>query len=330
MLIGNIFGIMHHMIEEIRQEIDLFSNYTSPPAGTASAKEVISNAKTLDVSGNGASYNAAVYLSILLSKQGVHSRPIFSSELGNWVSSGAGKDDVLVIFSQSGESADAIVPAKEWKKSGKRMIGITNNRESSIASLSDSAVYTDAGDELSLTATKTHITQLLASIWLSEDDDSVARSEIAGAMQMCKLILESDAHIRELAKRLRECTIFLGSGLLYPIALEAAIQLKETTGKAADACPPNEYVHGPQQVLNNNWSVVLLSDYPDVEHELRGYTDYVINIRRFLKEKYNIELKSEVSDSIVKLFTLQLIAYYRTVDLGLDPDHPSRLIKVRK
>jgi glucosamine--fructose-6-phosphate aminotransferase (isomerizing) len=173
------------------------------------------------VLGNGSSYSASLYLSILLHRRGMPGVPLLASEASFWVPPDA-SNTAAWIFSQSGSSVDAVQPAQALQRAGSRIIGITNTPDSPLAQLADLPVITNAGPERSVAATKSHWAQLVVSAGLYQYDrrDSWLHS-LGAASRGYRTILARPAAIEELAGSTRTSVVFLRSGLRYPLALGA-------------------------------------------------------------------------------------------------------------
>jgi glucosamine--fructose-6-phosphate aminotransferase (isomerizing) len=322
---------MHYMIQEIREEISLFDKYLSvDQASSVLAMRHIHRSKGCITSGNGTSYNAALYLSLLLIQRNVLALPVFASEFPKLVKGEyAFKNNDVVLFSQSGETADIISAANYIKKKGGSTISISNVPDSSLSELSDISILTPAGPEKSIAATKSHMGQLLSSLSIYFAGNPEEFNTLLGKLKEgFHQIMLREEEIRKLAEDLLSNVIFLGSGLDYPVSREGALKLKETCSMITDAYPTREFLHGPKQILDDSWTVLLLSKEEAVKLELSKLSKNIIDIDIILHEKFNIKSHGEIADSVLKLLFVQLLSYYRAVFLGLDPDKPSKLTKV--
>lgn len=319
------------MIEEIRQEKGLLEKYSS--LDIKQAKEtfrLFERSRTVLTAGNGTSYNAAYYLSLLFLKRGVPSIPVFSSEFSQFLSGNLSFGDTpTVIFSQSGETSDALAAARFCKQKEGTVISVCNVPGSTLPSLSDISFITEAGEEKSVAATKSHFAQLLVSLSLyfaNQPDDyhNVLKEAAEGFL----LLLSQENKVKEIAEDIGSRAIFLGSGFLYPVAREASLKMKETCSLVTDAYPMREFLHGPKQILDDSWDVFLLSQDNDVRAELSKLSRNVTDISDLLNSRFGIRIQDGLADSLVKVAFFQFLSYYKSVSLGLDPDKPSKLTKI--
>lgn len=322
---------MHYMIQEIREEKDLLDKYLSgEEKNSASALSHIESSNGCITSGNGTSYNAAYYLSLLLLKRNVFSVPIFASEFSRFMNGEFNfKKREVILFSQSGETSDAVSAANFGKRNGASILSITNVPGSSLAKLSDISIITPAGPEKSIAATKSHMGQLLSSLSIYFAGEREEFSNLLGKIKEgFEIIMDRENEIKKFAEGLLKKVVFLGSGLDYPVAREGALKLKESCSMITDAYPTREFLHGPKQILDDSWTVLILSKEDAVKLELSKLSRNVLDLDSIMHEEFKIRSKSEIADSILKVLFVQLLSYYRAVFLGLDPDNPSKLTKV--
>lgn len=322
---------MHFMLEEISSEPAIIEDYKSKDFPDLNEiVETLSESDVVYAIGNGTSYHAALYLSVLLNRKGVSCLPMFSTETREWIRS-TKSGATTVVFSQSGESVDTMDSVGELKKSNSKIIGITNARQSRLYRASDLRIFTDVGKEESVPATKSHLSQLLTALKISlsgrdEEYSSLLDDVLMGARS---LVMQKEK-VRDLSESIGDNKVFLGSGLLYPIALETSLKLLETSNEVSYAFPVKEFLHGPKQILDREWSVLMLSEDHKVARDLERYAGLVVNVADYLKENFEIQTDDEVTRSVTALIFGQLLSYYTSVYHGLNPDRPSKLSKVVK
>ena len=322
---------MHFMLEEIRSEPAIIENYkTKEFENFEDILRILAESDVIYAVGNGTSYHAASYLSILLNRTGLSCFPVFSSETDKLFLKKEPKM-TAIVFSQSGGSIDAINSVEELKRVGARVIGVTNISNSELDKKSDFKINTDVGKEESLAATKSHLSQLLVSLKIALHEKNENLNALMDDIERyVGMIISKDTAIKHLAERSTPNTVFLGSGLLYPVALEASLKLMETSNAISYAFPTREFLHGPKQVLDQNWSVFMFSRDNKVEKDLKQYAKSVLNVADFMKEEYGISEINELTWSILVLIFGQLFAYYTSIYRGLNPDKPSKLSKIVK
>lgn len=292
------------------------------------------NSSMVYVTGSGTSYHASVFLSILLLKSGIPSCPLQASDYTDFVISERIKNPVNIIFSQSGESIDALSNLKISKTKKIRTIGITNDPESTLAKQSDTSIITMAGRELSIAATKSHTVQLGVSIMIYNALNSYnLQKEISNAPHLLENVISLNSLIEEKAKKLKDHIVFLGSGIYLPLAMEGGLKFKETSGTYTEAYSTREYLHGPIHMLNDQTSVVLLRskeiDDDNVIHKINEIGVQVMTIGSYGSD-LNVPQSESIILSLEYLAVLQMLANFKAQFKGEDPDHPKYLSKVVK
>jgi len=262
---------------------------------------------------------------------------------------------VVIPVSQSGETADTLAALREGKRRGAHAISICNTRESTIARESDHVLYTHAGPEIGVASTKAFTTQLIAHYLLALKlgisrgrlDRAEAQKRLHDLMRLPRLIesvLELDDEIREIAQKYFHSTdfLFLGRGIMYPIALEGALKLKEISYIHAEGYAAGEMKHGPIALIDEDMPVVVIATrgslYDKVISNLeqvRSREGAVIAIAtegdEEIAEKANdviyIPDLGEYLTSVIAVVPLQMLAYHIAVLKGTDVDQPRNLAK---
>ncbi|MHA1710840.1 MAG: SIS domain-containing protein, partial [Candidatus Freyarchaeota archaeon] len=265
-------------------------------------------------------------------------------------------DSLVIAISQSGETSDTIDAVKYAKHMGAKVIAVTNVVGSSITRIADSVIYTRAGPEIGVAATKTFLTQLavlaLLAIKLGEvrglldgrEAESLRESLHATPKRVSETIKNTESAIKVMAKQLsrKESCFFLGRGISTATAMEGALKLKEISYVHAEAYPAGESKHGPIALVSEGFPVIFIAPPDETKAKIIG------NIMEMkargamiisLTQTGELEIKS-LSDKTLLLppspppFTpltytvpLQLFAYYMAVERGANPDKPRNLAK---
>jgi glucosamine--fructose-6-phosphate aminotransferase (isomerizing) len=273
-----------------------------------------------------------------------------------------GAEDISLLITQSGETADTIAAQREAKAKGSKTLAICNVVGSMIARESSGTVYTHAGPEIGVASTKAFTAQLTASFLLA-----MYLGQVRGVLQpeaAKKLITELTllpskleqllAHDKEIEKlALQYSTVqdflFLGRGIHFPIALEGALKLKEISYIHAEGYAAGEMKHGPNALIDENLPVVVVAtrDEHDKESVLR-YEKTLSNIQEVAARSGIViaiatEGDKEIAESashviyvpeapellspILEVVPLQLLAYHIAVRRGCDVDQPRNLAK---
>lgn len=219
---------MYQMEEEIRSQSTSVRNaWESAHRKSSEIQDMASGgAMGFVVSGSGTSFNASLFLSLLLNDSGRPAVPVAPSEVGTYIRS-LGRNAIYVFFSQSGESRDTVRAAREAAESGARIISFTNSQESTLSKLSDLEIYLSVGGpEKAVAATKSFTAMLMASLEFC--------SAIQGSCSeaVMRKVAASVGQVVGQAENLQVVSadnyIFLGSGYSYVTAREAALKLRET------------------------------------------------------------------------------------------------------
>jgi glucosamine--fructose-6-phosphate aminotransferase (isomerizing) len=265
------------------------------------------------------------------------------------------RDSLLLLISQSGETADTLAAVETARKKKAQVISICNVVDSTIARKSDGVFYTHAGPEISVASTKAFTSQLTAlyllAIGLGRLNGRLAKSEakrlLSDILHLPAWIEEAlklDGEIESLARDVVEARdfLYLGRGINYPIALEGALKLKEISYIHAEGYPAGEMKHGPIALIDEHVPVVVL--LPRDRHfqkslsnlkEVESRGGKIVAITNFRDETIEpmafhtlvVPEASHFLTPIVLTIPLQLLAYYVAVERGTDVDQPRNLAK---
>jgi glutamine---fructose-6-phosphate transaminase (isomerizing) len=265
------------------------------------------------------------------------------------------RDSLLLLISQSGETADTLAAVETARKKKAKVISICNVVDSTIARKSDGVFYTHAGPEISVASTKAFTSQLTAlyllAIGLGRLNGKLAKTEakkllgdILHLPAWVEEALKLDAEIEALARDLARASdfLYLGRGINYPIALEGALKLKEISYIHAEGYPAGEMKHGPIALIDEQVPVVVL--LPRDRHfqktlsnlkEVESRGGKIVAVTNFRDETIGpmafhtlvVPEASHFLTPIVLTVPLQLLAYYVAVERGTDVDQPRNLAK---
>ena len=265
------------------------------------------------------------------------------------------RDSLLLLISQSGETADTLAAVETARKKKAKVISICNVVDSTIARKSDGVFYTHAGPEISVASTKAFTSQLTAlyllAIGLGRLNGRLPKKEAKTLLEdMMHLptwvedALKLDGEIEALARDVFHAAdfLYLGRGINYPIALEGALKLKEISYIHAEGYPAGEMKHGPIALIDEQVPVVVLlprdrnfqktlSNLKEVES--RGGKIVAITNRRdetidpMAFRTLVVPEASHFLTPIVLTIPLQLLAYYVAIERGTDVDQPRNLAK---
>ncbi|MCH5210086.1 MAG: glutamine--fructose-6-phosphate transaminase (isomerizing) [Oscillospiraceae bacterium] len=265
------------------------------------------------------------------------------------------KNNLVIVISQSGETADTLEALKEAKKRGARILSIVNVVGSSIANASDDVIYTWAGPEIAVATTKAYSTQLvviyliaaymaekLGMLTSSEYTDFI--SEIEALPDKVAKILESKEELQYLASKFFNChsIFFIGRNLDYAVSLEGSLKLKEISYIHSEAYAAGELKHGTISLIEDGTLVVALATGKELfdktvsnMEEVKARHAVVMGVtteNREISEKavdYIIEIPEahEILLPSLSVVPLQLFSYYVASLKGCDIDKPRNLAK---
>ncbi len=262
----------------------------------------------------------------------------------------------MIVISQSGETADTLAALNYAKKNGQKVLAVVNVPHSTIARQADAIVPTLAGPEISVASTKAFTTQLTVLLCLAVAAglargkiDYARSAEILLALREipAKLndVLRDDHKIQELAQQFAdvEDVLYLGRGLLYPMALEGALKLKEISYVHAEGYPAGELKHGPIALIDETMPVVVLAPHDELFEKTVSNVQEVVarggKVILFTDKKgaggigtkpFWMMTLPEVDPLLTPILysvPVQLLAYGAALAKGTDVDQPRNLAK---
>jgi glucosamine--fructose-6-phosphate aminotransferase (isomerizing) len=272
------------------------------------------------------------------------------------------ENTLLIVISQSGETADTIAAMREAKQSGCKVLAICNVHGSMITREADGTILTHAGPEIGVASTKAFTSQMIAlylfALYLGQLRGKLDESQAKfHAQQLAELPLKierllSDADsIEELTREYFRTTdfLYLGRGINFPVALEGALKLKEISYIHAEGYPAGEMKHGPNALIDEKLPVVIINtrevgnEASELRYEkthsniveVKSRDGIVISIltegdemsSRVSNHVIEIPETSDLLAPILSIVPLQLLAYHIAVRRGCDVDQPRNLAK---
>ncbi|MBQ0000293.1 MAG: glutamine--fructose-6-phosphate transaminase (isomerizing) [Clostridiales bacterium] len=265
------------------------------------------------------------------------------------------KDALVVIISQSGETADSLAALRKAKDLGIRTLGIVNVVGSSIAREADNVFYTVAGPEIAVATTKAYSAQLIASYLLAiqfayvrgmitDEEYQAYLKELKTIPEKINRILEDKERIQWFAAKFANAKdiFFIGRGTDYAISLEGSLKMKEISYIHSEAYAAGELKHGTISLIEEGTLLVGVVTQQDLYEktvsnmvEVKARGGYLMGLTTF--GNYNIEDTADFTVYIPKtdkhfaaslaVVPLQLMGYYVSVSKGLDVDKPRNLAK---
>jgi glucosamine--fructose-6-phosphate aminotransferase (isomerizing) len=258
---------------------------------------------------------------------------------------------LVIAITQSGETADVLIPLKKLKQARAKTLVITNVPGSTASRLADYNIFTRAGPEVSVAATKTFIAQLmeiykmvLSSQIINPSITETLTNELRQIPAQVQRILDKENQIIDCANFIKnfKTVFFVGRGVNYPIALEGALKLKEIAYIHAEGYAAGELKHGPFALLDKNTPVIAILSRDET------YDSMISNIKEIKARQSPVIALAEESDEdidlladmiirvphvanilspMVNVVPLQLIAYHTAKYRGCPIDYPRNLAK---
>ena len=262
---------------------------------------------------------------------------------------------LIIVVSQSGETADTLAVLRDGKKQGARVLAITNVVGSSVSREAHDVIYTLAGPEIAVASTKAYVTQLVAFYILglyfaslketvSEEYVEEIKKELLAIPEKIEAVLENQEGVKKYAAENYEQRdiYFLGRGVDYAVALEGSLKLKEISYIHCDAYAGGELKHGPIALIDKGTAVITLLTQEALKDKM------VSNVREVSTRGGNIfaianqgdEIAKTVAEEVVyipktvdlltplvSVVPLQLLSYYVAKNKGCDVDKPRNLAK---
>ncbi len=264
---------------------------------------------------------------------------------------------LLILVSQSGETADTLAALRIGKEKGAMILSVTNVIGSSITRESDKVMYCYAGPEISVASTKAYTTQVICLCFLAlkfarlkglVDDTELQNyfNELKSIPEKIEEVLENKEEYKKIAESIKDsiCAFYIGRGLDYLTAKEGALKLKEISYIYTESFPAGELKHGPIALIEDGTPIIAITTSENIaektisnikELNARGANIYSIGM-----EGVNEENLKEVSDvtilipkiledlaPILSVIPAQLLAYYTSLAKGNDVDKPRNLAK---
>jgi glucosamine--fructose-6-phosphate aminotransferase (isomerizing) len=352
-------GFRHFMEKEIHEQpravADTLRSELATPWEEGLGKVDLSQVEHIYLVACGTSYHAALVAEYLW--EPLLGLPV-ASEIASefrYKSPAVGKNTLVVAVSQSGETIDTLMALRGAKERGAQVIGVVNIVGSAIAREADAVLYTRAGLEIGVAATKTFTAQIAALIllglWLarsrgilSEEELQKLKEELSQAPRLVEQSLLLGPAIEGLAQKLYSFPnfLYLGRGLLFPLALEGALKLKEISYIHAEGYAAGEMKHGPIALVHEGMPVVVLYSAEELPEKVLSNIQEA-KARRGILVVFGDDAPEELrelTDHLVLLpkaprmllpFTfapaLQLLAYHIARLRGTDVDQPRNLAK---
>jgi len=339
-------GYAHFMLKEIHEQPEAVKNTLLEASEIKKIVQDFPKFNRVCFVACGTSYHASLTGKYLFENlTGIPTDVILASEF-EYSAGTLDEKTLVIVITQSGETADTL-KALRLVNHRTKSLAIVNVLGSTVTREAEYVIYTRAGPEIGVAATKTYVGQLtciyLLAIFMSEKEELLGK--LNDLPEYMKNALEKEDSIKEIAQKYRDSSdfFFIGRGFSYPTALEGALKLKEVTYIHAEGYAAGELKHGPLALIDDDVPVVAVAP-PGKSHdktlssveEVKARGAKIIGLGSFEDDV----LKSEVHDfigfedeidemfqAIPYVIPLQLLSYYMSVLKGIDPDKPKNLAK---
>ncbi|MEA1924941.1 MAG: glutamine--fructose-6-phosphate transaminase (isomerizing) [Candidatus Altiarchaeota archaeon] len=338
-------GFEHFMLKEIFEEPQAVKSALKAQNEVCEIASRLAGYARIYFVACGTAYYAALAAKYLLERFGIPSEAVLGSEFRYSSINSIDKDCAVIAVSQSGETADTLVCAKECKKKGAYLAGVVNVVGSSLTRVVDDNIYIYAGPEIAVASTKAYIGQvtslIMLSLFLARERDRIGEEylremldNIHSVPAKIKTALAGVDEIEKLAGEYsgKEIFFYIGRRQNYPTALEGALKIKEISYVHAEAYPAGELKHGPLALLEDGVPVIAIIPNDELldkmesnvaEAKARG----ALVLRVSEEGDFRVPIVDPILSPILYITPLHLFAYYICIRRGLDPDKPRNLAK---
>jgi glucosamine--fructose-6-phosphate aminotransferase (isomerizing) len=352
-MLKEIFEQPKSIADAIRGRIDI-ENGTARLGGLREVKDKLANIERIIIVSCGTSYHAGLVGEYMIEEYaGIPVEVEFASEF-RYRKPLITKKTVVLVISQSGETADTLAALREAKRKGALTLGIVNVVGSTIARETDAGVYNHAGPEVSVASTKAFTSQLailtLLAVYLGRQRDMSLVTgqrilrELVALPKKVEKILAQERQIKQLAKKFQkvEQYLYVGRKYNFPVAYEGALKIKEIAYVAAQGYPTGEMKHGPIALIDKSALAVAIVPKDSVYeknvsglHEIKARGGAILglisegdtHLAKDLKDTIILPKTLEMLTPILAVVPLQLFSYHMSVMKGYDVDQPRNLAK---
>ena len=340
-------GFEHFMLKEIHEQSVAVKNTLMEESEIKETVKKFRHFQRICFVACGTSFHASLVGKYLFETLlGTPTEVVLASEF-EYSSNSLDENTLVILITQSGETADTLKALKIANKKS-QTLAIVNVVGSTATRDAQHVIYTRAGPEIGVAATKTYITQLTSIYLLATcmTENEKLNQQLKKIPEYIKNILEMEDHIKEIARRYTNTSnafFFIGRGFSYPTALEGALKLKEITYIHGEGYAAGELKHGPLALIDDDVPVVAIAP-PGKSHDktlsnveevkargaqiiaLGSSEDDVLKSEAHDYIEFTDEI-NEIMSPITYVVPLQLLAYYISIERGIDPDKPKNLAK---
>jgi glucosamine--fructose-6-phosphate aminotransferase (isomerizing) len=340
-------GYDHFMLKEIHEQPKVAADLLHLLDGSQDVERMVSRmsaARNLYLVGCGTSYHACLLGSVYLSRlAGRVTIPVLAPQFIAQYGPALGPEDVGIFVSQSGETKDVLNAVQAAQEKGAGILGLVNVIGSTLTLVSETWLPLTCGYEISVPATKTFTNQVVAFLYLAMVMGGQDTSKLDQIPKLMETTLEStEEQVRVITELVNpwDDLYILGYGFTYPIALEAALKLKEITYAHCEGMLSTEFKHGPLSAVTEGYPVIFIAGPGDVPLIVSGINEVTCRGGRGIAvglddprldfNAHNLitlpDMEPEVF-ALMSVLPLQVLSYQMSLARGYDPDFPRNLSK---
>ena len=338
-------GYDHYMLKEINEEGEVVKRILSLYTKDNKVGDIfnIKKYKSIDIVACGSAAFAGYIGKYYIEKYAnIRTNVHYASEY-RYQKNFFDKDTLVILISQSGETADTLAAMKLANEHDIDTLSIVNRRDSSIARESKYVIYTPAGIEIAVATTKAYLAQVIILILLAIKNSSMEEEGIRELKLLPNIITKyiNDFNYKEIAKLVsdKKNVFYLGRGIDYYLALEGSLKLKEISYIHSEAFPAGELKHGSISLIDENFGVIAIVLDKSISDktisnlkEVSSRGAEVIAITNIDKDDFSthkilLDNHSEFLTPLTAIIPMQLLAYNTALIKGYDIDKPRNLAK---
>ena len=357
-------GYEHFMLKEIMEQPTSLEdcmrgrisveNNTITLGGLIGVLDQLRSARRIIIAACGTSWHAALVGEYLIEELARISVEVEYASEFRYRHPIIGEGDVLLVISQSGETADTLAAVREAKKQGALVLGVCNTVGSTIARETDAGVYLHAGPEIGVASTKAFTAQVTVLTMIAlklAEGRTISDAEmqeylraLVAIPEQVRQVLKLDDQLKRMAQVYRYASnfLYLGRGYNFPVALEGALKLKEISYIHAEGYPAAEMKHGPIALIDRFMPVVFLATKDSTYDKVVSNIEEVVaregsviaitdegngELDRLCEYVIRIPSTEEFLTPLLSVIPLQLLSYHIAVMRGCHVDQPRNLAK---
>ena len=338
-------GYEHFMLKEINEESDVVKKILNIYTEDNKVKDIfdIKKYKNIDIVACGSASFAGEVGKYYIEKYANIKTDVYYASEYRYQRNFFNKDTLVILISQSGETADTLAALKIAKENGIDTLAIVNRRDSSIARDADNVIYTEAGIEIAVATTKAYLAQIIILLLLSIKGSSYETKVLEDIKLLPNLITKyiEEYDYSEIANVLKdkEHVFYLGRGIDFYLCMEGSLKLKEISYIHSEAFQAGELKHGSISLIDKDFGVVsVVTDKTISDKTISNLKEVsarwakiiaITNIKDNNFSDYTIVVDSynEVLNPLLVIVPMQMLAYNVAKLRGCDIDKPRNLAK---